>query len=101
MRLSKQLRSLTSLALKIVAVRPISAAARHTAAVVPQPHPFASSSRDPSEKKVARCLDPVEVLIQLEGSGEPPSLSEPCFRTGCCGEAMLGAGFRVLVLSQT
>ena len=69
--LAKQLRSL-SLALTITAVQPISASARRCATFPPLPHPLAGAEAVPDKKRAraARCLDPVEVLVQLEGSGE-------------------------------
>ena len=71
-QLSKLLRSLT-LALDIVAVQPISAASRRTALLPPAPHPLATAEppRLGEKDAVQRCLEPVEVLVQLEGSGEP------------------------------
>ena len=78
-RLGKQLRSLSSLALKVVSVQPLSAAARHTSAFAPLPHPFAGG---PGARgvKVARCIDPLEVLVQLEGSGGLPLLTSLAHR---------------------
>ena len=69
LKLGKQLRSASSLPLKIVAVQPLSAAARHTAAFPPLPHPFAGGQRADSSAKVERCLDTIDLLAQLEGSG--------------------------------
>jgi len=66
-KLGKQLRSAESLPLKIVAVQPLSAAARHTAAFPPLPHPFAGGQR--SWAKIGRCLETIDLLAQLEGSG--------------------------------
>lgn len=69
LKLGKQLRSASSLPLKIVAVQPLSAAARHTAAFSPLPHPFAGGQRADPSAKVDRCLDTIDLLAQLEGSG--------------------------------
>ena len=68
--LAKQLRSL-SLALTITAVQSISASVRRSAAFPPMPHPLAGAEALlPQHKgRLPRCLDPVEVLVQLEGSG--------------------------------
>ena len=62
------------MALKVVSVQPLSAASRHTSAFAPLPHPFAGG---PGARgvKIARCIDPLEVLVQLEGSGESPLLT--------------------------
>ena len=69
LKLGKQLRSVSSLPLKIVAVQPLSAAARHTAAFPPLPHPFAGGQNADSSAKVDRCLNTIDLLAQLEGSG--------------------------------
>lgn len=69
MKLGKQLRSLTKLALKVTAVQPISATARHTSGFTPLPHPYASGSALRTDR-VERCIEPVPLLIQLEGSGK-------------------------------
>ena len=99
-RLGKQLRSLSGVALKVVLVQPLSPLARHTSAFVPLPHPFAGG---PGARgvKVARCIDPLEVLVQLEGSGESqlftprPSLMElpnACKLTTSGGQAVESDG---------
>lgn len=84
-KLSKQLRALGSLPLKVVGVQPLSAAARHTAAFPPLPHPLigggasaANGSAGGKIGRVARCLEPVDVLVQLEGSGAMASHSNVC-----------------------
>ena len=69
-RLAKQLRNLTGLALRPMAVQPLSPAARNTAAVRPLPHPLAGGA-PAKDGRLARCLDPIELLVQLEGSGVP------------------------------
>ena len=53
-------------------MQPISAAMRRTALFTPQPHPLASAEPPAllQNDSVQRCLHPVEVLVQLEGSGE-------------------------------
>jgi hypothetical protein len=67
-KLGKQLRSLEGLALKVVAVQPLSPVARGTAPLPPLPHPLAGGAAR-SGGGVARCLEPVEVLVTLESSG--------------------------------
>jgi hypothetical protein len=69
-KLGKQLRSASSLPLKIVAVQPLSAAARHTAAFPPLPHPLAGGPHADPSGCLARCLDTMDLLAQLEGSGK-------------------------------
>ncbi len=57
-------------------MQPLSASARHTAAFPPLPHPLiggggsaADGSSSGKAGRVARCLEAVDVLVQLEGSG--------------------------------
>lgn len=69
---SKRLRSLASdsLPLRVVSVQPLAAVLRHAAAFPPLPHLLAGAPRDAlASDHVARCLQPVELLCQLEGSG--------------------------------
>ncbi|BBN14117.1 U3 small nucleolar RNA-associated protein 22 [Marchantia polymorpha subsp. ruderalis] len=72
--LSKRLRSLENLPLHIVSVQPLSAEFRHSAVYYPQPHPLASEVvlSKPLPKVLGSCLDPLEIVIQLEGSGRWP-----------------------------
>jgi U3 small nucleolar RNA-associated protein 22 len=70
-KLSKQLRGLTDVALKVVGVQPLSAASRHTPGFYPRPHPLAGGGRGlEGGGDVARCLEPLEVMVQLEGTGK-------------------------------
>lgn len=74
--LGKQLRSTEGLALKVVGVQPVGAAARQTCTFVPSPHPLATAGVGSgglgrfSGGKIPRCMEPIEVLVQLESSGE-------------------------------
>lgn len=72
MKLGKQLRSASSLPLKVVAVQPLSAAARHTAAFPPLPHPLAGGQRARPGARLPRCVEAIELMAQLEGSGGLP-----------------------------
>lgn len=54
---------------QVIAVQPVGAACRHTSVFVPQPHPLAGGPAA-AAGPLARCLEPVEVLVQLEGSGK-------------------------------
>ncbi|KAF5838727.1 Nrap protein [Dunaliella salina] len=93
-KLGKQLRSLEGLVLKVVGVQPQSSAIRQTSPCPPKPHPLASAataSAGSNKKKGAkgdvnggtpggfeggrlpRCLEPVDVLVQIENSGRWPS----------------------------
>ncbi|GIL57828.1 hypothetical protein Vafri_13058 [Volvox africanus] len=81
-KLTKQLRTLDRLALKVVGVQPLSAVARGTAPLPPQPHPLAGGSMAAMVGHagggpaggwvIPRCLDPLEVLVTLENSGRWP-----------------------------
>lgn len=69
-RLSKQIRGLTNLTLKITSTQPLSAVSRHTAPFYPLPHPLAGGGAGAAEVgRIPRCLEPTELLLQLEGSG--------------------------------
>lgn len=51
-------------------MQPLAAVLRHAAAFPPLPHLLAGAPRDTlASDHVARCLQPVELLCQLEGSG--------------------------------
>ena len=71
-KLGKQLRSLSSLPLKITSLQPISASSRHVNPFSPLPHPFAGA-RLHRDNPVLRCIDPLECLLQFEASGQPPT----------------------------
>jgi uncharacterized protein (DUF2249 family) len=68
---SKRLRSLPSdtLPLRVVAVQPLAPVLRHAAAFPPLPQLLAGAPADAVRDHAARCLQPVELLCQLEGSG--------------------------------
>lgn len=68
-RLSKQIRGLTNLTLKITSTQPLSAVSRHTAPFYPLPHPLAGGGAAAGAGRIPRCLEPAELLLQLEGSG--------------------------------
>ncbi|KAL6748586.1 Nrap protein-domain-containing protein [Haematococcus lacustris] len=81
-RLSKQLRGLEELVLKVVGVQPLSAAARGTDPFPPTPHPLAGGPQpdlggDPEAAlKLPRCMEPQKLLVQLENSGRWPAQPE-------------------------
>ena len=56
------------MALRVLAVTPASAVLRHTAPFPPLPHPLAGGAGS-VDGGVPRCLEPLELLVQLEGSG--------------------------------
>jgi hypothetical protein len=75
--LGKQLRGLSDLALKVVGVQPLSAVSRHTCCFYPKPHPLAEGSGSgvhaaaaAAGGKVPRVLEAIDVMVQLEGTGE-------------------------------
>lgn len=72
--LSKRLRQLNDIPLTISSVQPLDSAFRCTSVFPQQPHPLASQGHV-DRKKIkynSTCIQPVEVLIQLEGSGKWP-----------------------------
>ncbi|CAK9267471.1 unnamed protein product [Sphagnum jensenii] len=72
--LSKRLRTIENLPLQVVSVQPVSAAFRSTDVFPPLPHPLAAEAdtqKIPS-KPVASHVDPLNILLQLEGSGKWP-----------------------------
>ncbi|PKA50392.1 hypothetical protein AXF42_Ash013481 [Apostasia shenzhenica] len=81
--LSKHLRLLEDIPLRISSVQPVDPAFRHTAVFPPEPHPLAYergiSNKTP--KFAATCVEPLKVLIQLEGSGNWPLDAEVIERT--------------------
>lgn len=89
-KLGKQLRGLEGTALKVIGVQPLAPAARHTAAFPPRPHALAGGQEllagleEAADGGLARCLEPVEVLVQLENSGEADPLRSPCSRRRTC-----------------
>ncbi|XP_021718015.1 nucleolar protein 6-like [Chenopodium quinoa] len=72
--LAKRLRLLDDIPLKISSVQPLDSAFRFTSVFPPEPHPLAGDKTfiSRSVKVAATCVQPVEVLIQLEGSGNWP-----------------------------
>ncbi len=74
--LTTKLRATSALPLRVVAVQPVSAALRDTTAFPPLPHPLATANLGAAARgdlgRVPRCLEPLELLVQLEGSGLSP-----------------------------
>lgn len=72
--LSKHLRLLSDLPLKISSVQPLDSAFRLTSVYPPEPHPLAGGKvKDVKpHKHILTCIQPLEVMIQLEGSGNWP-----------------------------
>lgn len=98
---TRQLRGLPEVVLRVVSVQPLGAAQRRTAPFPPRPHPLARPGGGAAGGGgVARCLEPQELLVHLESSGAPltPSPDPPpnlctaasapcsvlaCLRQGC------------------
>ncbi|XP_050228407.1 uncharacterized protein LOC126677694 [Mercurialis annua] len=72
--LSKRLHLLEDIPLKISSVQPLDPAFRFTSVFPPKPHPLASDKDyvPRSHKLLSSCIQPLEVMIQLEGSGNWP-----------------------------
>ncbi|KAL8044894.1 hypothetical protein ABFX02_08G076200 [Erythranthe guttata] len=72
--LSKHLRLLDDIPLKISSVQSLDSAFRLTSVYPPAPHPLAhkEGTKIKLENPTATCLQPLEVMIQLEGSGNWP-----------------------------
>lgn len=75
-KLARQLRALSGVALRVLAVTPASAVLRHTAPFPPLPHPLAGGAGS-ADGGVPRCLEPLELLVQLEGSGAMATGARP------------------------
>ncbi|KAL8137849.1 hypothetical protein V2J09_003850 [Rumex salicifolius] len=72
--LSKRLRLLDDIPLKVSSVQPLDAAFRFTSVLPPEPHPLAKEKGGSlrSVKLATTCIQPLEIMIQLEGSGNWP-----------------------------
>ncbi|XP_022856582.1 nucleolar protein 6 [Olea europaea var. sylvestris] len=72
--LSKHLRLLDDIPLRVSSVQPLDSAFRLTSVFPPQPHPLAyeDSVGVKPQKLTSTCIQPLEVMIQLEGSGNWP-----------------------------
>eukprot|EP00257_Ricinus_communis_P021381 XP_015580860.1 nucleolar protein 6 [Ricinus communis] len=72
--LSKRLRLLEDIPLKVSSVQPLDPAFRFTSVFPPKAHPLASEKGHVprSHKLISSCIQPLEVMIQLEGSGNWP-----------------------------
>lgn len=79
-RLSKQLRGLSDVTLRVVSTQPLAPVLRHAAPFPPIPNTLAgapltalpASARGSTPAPVPRCVEPLEVACQLEGSGKWP-----------------------------
>ncbi|KAL8250850.1 hypothetical protein R6Q59_034543 [Mikania micrantha] len=69
--LSKRLRLLSDVPLGISSVQPLDSAFRHTSVFPPKPHSLANG-RKSRDRIRSTCIQSLEVMIQLEGSGNWP-----------------------------
>jgi U3 small nucleolar RNA-associated protein 22 len=70
--LTKQLRALNDLALKVIGVQPLSSVTRHTCCFYPEPHPLAEGSGArayTAGARVPRVVEAIDVMVQLESTG--------------------------------
>ena len=83
-RLTKRVKELKELPLKVINVQPLSPAFRGTDPFPPQPHPLAFGAGiglGQSEDQIPVCPKPLDVLVQLEGSGRWPDNSAAINKT--------------------
>lgn len=79
-QLGKRLRAMddTSLPLRVISTQPLSPVLRHASVFPPLPHPLAGASAATVKESMAddgvvpRCLEPIEILCKLEGTGKWP-----------------------------
>ncbi|XP_076960700.1 uncharacterized protein LOC143637137 [Bidens hawaiensis] len=69
--LSKRLRLLSDVPLRVSSVQPLDSAFRHTSVFPPRSHPLASGTKS-GNRISSTCIPSMEVMIQLEGSGNWP-----------------------------
>ncbi|PSS30826.1 Nucleolar protein [Actinidia chinensis var. chinensis] len=72
--LSKRLRLLNDIPLRVSSAQPLDSAFRFTSVFPPRPHPLAveKTVNLRLQKFTSSCIHPLEVMIQLEGSGNWP-----------------------------
>ncbi|XP_044469095.1 nucleolar protein 6 [Mangifera indica] len=72
--LSKRLRLIEDIPLRVSSVQPLDSAFRFTSVFPPEPHPLVNEKRNVTRlhKLTPSCIQPLEVMIQLEGSGNWP-----------------------------
>ncbi|KAF7828859.1 nucleolar protein 6-like isoform X1 [Senna tora] len=72
--LSKRLRLVQDIPLKVSSVQPIDSAFRFTSVFPPEPHLLANEKIESFRlsKSIPSCIQPLEVMIQMEGSGNWP-----------------------------
>lgn len=83
--LSKRLRAIEDIPLKVSTVQPLDSAFRFTSVYPPEPHPLANekAGRLRLSRFTPSCIQPLEVMIQLEGSGNWPMDEAAIEKTKC------------------
>eukprot|EP00210_Caulerpa_lentillifera_P005977 g5712.t1 len=82
-QLTALLKGMKNLALRVISVQEIDAVFRNTKCFLPLSHPIIDEAPHQSivESSVSRCVDPVHVLVNLEGSGSWPVNEEAYQKT--------------------
>uniref|UniRef100_A0A7N0T892 Nucleolar protein 6 n=1 Tax=Kalanchoe fedtschenkoi TaxID=63787 RepID=A0A7N0T892_KALFE len=95
--LSRCLLSLDNIPLKVSSVLPIDPALRSTSVYPPQPHSLATKGgiRLRSQRLISTCIRPLDVLIQLEGSGNWPLDEVAIEKTKCAFLVKIGESLHV------
>ncbi|XP_038701272.1 nucleolar protein 6 isoform X2 [Tripterygium wilfordii] len=72
--LSKRLRLIEDIPLRVSSVQPLDSAFRLTSVFLPEPHPLVNEKGNLTRLRTQcpSCIQPLEVMIQLEGSGNWP-----------------------------
>ena len=103
-RLSKRMKELKDLPLKVVNVQPLSAAFRGTDPFPPKPHQLAFGAgigMGRSDEQISVCPKPLDVLVQLEGSGRWPDNSTAINKTKAAMALKIAEQLRSSFATQT
>ncbi|KAG4973352.1 hypothetical protein AAZX31_11G066800 [Glycine max] len=94
--LSKRLRLIEDLPLKVSSVQPLDSAFRFTSVFPPEPHLLANEKNESLRlnKLVPSCIQPLEVMIQLEGSGNWPMDEIAIEKTKCSFLIQIGVSLQ-------
>uniref|UniRef100_A0A803Q1Y2 Nucleolar protein 6 n=1 Tax=Cannabis sativa TaxID=3483 RepID=A0A803Q1Y2_CANSA len=94
--LSKRLRLIQDIPLKVSAVQPLDSAFRFTSVFPPEPHPLANEKGGAVRlsRFTSSCIQPLEVMIQLEGSGNWPMDEVAIEKTKCAFLIKIGESLK-------
>ncbi|PON74894.1 Nrap protein [Parasponia andersonii] len=94
--LSKRLRLIQDIPLKVSTVQPLDSAFRFTSVFPPEPHPLANEKGDVLRlsRFTPSCIQPLEVMIQLEGSGNWPMDEVAIEKTKCAFLLKIGQSLK-------